>query len=447
MNSPENEEDVQSQLPDDADHPESYLKLVQRFDKVMAISDKYQADTMAMANELRRSKEELERAQVTLRQSEERFRTLIENLPVGVSMIGPDLKILAANPRMKAWFPRIESQPYRPCGSADPLQPGQEKAAPSPLHKTWRDGESYTEEREVETAAGRRYMRITTAAVKGADEEVTAVIEMVEDISARQRMEVDRQEAEALERSLQKSESLHRMAGAVAHHFNNQLQSVLGNLELALRDPSVSESHRGLLNGAFTSAREAVEVSVLMRSYLGQSSLRLEPTDLSEVCRKTLTGLKKALPEKYTLQEKLPGSGPLITGNAAQIDQILTSLFTNAWEAMEKGEAGTVTVSVGSVPASAVPVAHRFPTGWQPDADATYGCLAVSDTGTGLDEKDIDKIFDPFFSEKFAGRGLGLAVLLGLMRRHAGAVTVESTPGQGSIFRCYFPVSAEAADD
>jgi len=84
----------------------------------------------------------------------------------------------------------------------------------------------------------------------------------------------------------------------------------------------------------------------------------------------------------------------------------------------------------------------RFPVDWQP-VDAAYACLEVTDAGCGIAEKDIEKIFDPFFSTKFIGRGLGLSVVLGIVRAHHGAVTVESRPDNGSIFRVFFPVSTE----
>jgi CheY-like chemotaxis protein len=95
------------------------------------------------------------------------------------------------------------------------------------------------------------------------------------------------------------------------------------------------------------------------------------------------------------------------------------------------------TVSPGEIPAS-----HRFPIDWQPQENA-YACLEVADAGCGIQENDIEKLFDPFFSSKFTGRGLGLPVVLGIVKAHGGAVTVESEPGRGSEFRLYFPVSAE----
>jgi two-component system, cell cycle sensor histidine kinase and response regulator CckA len=100
-------------------------------------------------------------------------------------------------------------------------------------------------------------------------------------------------------------------------------------------------------------------------------------------------------------------------------------------------------LGVRTVPVPEIPVANCFPIDWEKE-DGTYACLEVTDPGCGLPEKDIDKIFDPFFTSKFAGRGLGLPVVLGIVRAHRGVVTVESEPGRGSTFRVFFPVAAES---
>jgi two-component system cell cycle sensor histidine kinase/response regulator CckA len=123
------------------------------------------------------------------------------------------------------------------------------------------------------------------------------------------------------------------------------------------------------------------------------------------------------------------------------LQQILTNLITNAWEAVGEGR-GVIRLGIKTVSPADIPAAHRFPLDWQPQ-DNAYACLEVTDAGCGIAAKDIENLFDPFFSSKFTGRGLGLAVILGIVKAHGGAVTVESEPGQGSTFRVFFPVSGE----
>jgi two-component system, cell cycle sensor histidine kinase and response regulator CckA len=137
----------------------------------------------------------------------------------------------------------------------------------------------------------------------------------------------------------------------------------------------------------------------------------------------------------------LPSLGPGISANANEIRQILTNLVTNAWEA--GGDAkGAVHLTVKTVSPAEIPVARRFPLDWRPRDDA-YACLEVVDRGSGIAEKDIERIFDPFFSSKSSGRGLGLPVVLGIVKAHGGAITVESEPGRGSAFRVFLSLSAE----
>ena len=249
-----------------------------------------------------------------------------------------------------------------------------------------------------------------------------------------QRMEWERQG-----QRLQKAESLNRMAGAIAHHFNNHLHVVMMNLEMIRKDLSgvVAGEASELLGGALHAARKAAEVSIVMLTYLGQTHCKFDPLDLSEVCQQHLPVMRAILPPGVILATHLPDPGPAILANSSQVQQVLTNLITNAWEAMKEAR-GTIRLTVTEVVAAKIPAAHRFPTDFTPQ-DRTYACLEVDDTGGGMSEKNIEQIFDPFFSSKFTGRGMGLAVVLGILRAHGGLVTVESEPGRGSIFRVFLP--------
>ncbi len=267
---------------------------------------------------------------------------------------------------------------------------------------------------------------------------------IIHDITERKQGEEQKERLEAQNRQLQKSESLGVMAGAIAHHFNNQLGAVMGNLEMALEDlPRDAAPVKSLLTAAMQSAEKAAEVSGEMLMYLGQTTGIHTPLDLSETCRQSLPMLQTTAPKSITLTADLPSLGPTISANANQILQVLTNLATNAWEAIDENQ-GSIGLTVKMVSPADISAAHRFPIGWQ-QQDLTYACLEVTDTGCGIADEDIDKVFDPFFSSKFAGRGLGLPVVLGIVKAHDGIVTVESEVGQGSSFRVFLPVSAEEA--
>ncbi|MFO7885623.1 MAG: ATP-binding protein [Desulfobacteraceae bacterium] len=134
----------------------------------------------------------------------------------------------------------------------------------------------------------------------------------------------------------------------------------------------------------------------------------------------------------------LPDSGPVIHLDRSHLDEIINAIVTNAWESLDK--AGEVRVSVYTASAFDISGTHRFPLDWEPDSEK-YACLRVADTGCGMDETTICRIFDPFYTDKFTGRGLGLPVILGIIKYTKGCVTVESRPGQGSVFQVFLPIS------
>jgi signal transduction histidine kinase/PAS domain-containing protein/BarA-like signal transduction histidine kinase len=256
-----------------------------------------------------------------------------------------------------------------------------------------------------------------------------------------ERTEVEKTELD-VQNQLRKAKSLGIMAGAIAHHFNNQLQVVMGNLEMVMdmylpRGINPMDS----LISAMQAARMAANISGMMLTYLGQAPGKHVPLDLSDVCRQSLLLLQASAPKSLILKTDFPTAGPVICANAGQIQQILTHLVTNAWEAAGDNQAD-IALTVKTVSRADISAWNRFPIDWHP-LHNIYACLEVSDTGCGITDKDIEKIFDPFFTSKFTGRGLGLPVLLGIVRTHDGAVSVESEQGRGSVFRVFLPVSTE----
>jgi signal transduction histidine kinase len=261
------------------------------------------------------------------------------------------------------------------------------------------------------------------------------------DITERKRVETEKLELETQNWQLQKTESLGRMAGAIAHHFNNLLQVVMGNLEIAIDDLPRGSGRLGSLVEAMSASHKAMEISGLMLTYLGQTHGSHEPLDLSGICRNSLTLLQASAPKDARLKADFPYPGPVILANANQIQQILTNLVSNAWEAFD-GRDGTVNLTIRTVSQADIPAGMKYPIDWQPQ-NIAYACLEVTDKGRGIGKRDIEKIFDPFFTTKFTGRGLGLPVAVGIAKAHGGGITVESDPGGGSIFRVFLPVSDE----
>jgi CheY-like chemotaxis protein len=275
--------------------------------------------------------------------------------------------------------------------------------------------------------------------VKGELRRLNAVL--TREISERKQAEDEKAKLEAQNRQLQKAESLGRMAGAIAHNFNNHLTAVMGNLELAMCKCSADKDLLHNLDQAMQATNRAAEVSGLMLTYLGQTPGILEPLDLAEACHRSLPMLRATMSQNLVKESVLTFPGPVINANANQIQQLLINVVTNAWEACAE-DSSAIHLAVKTVSPIEISAVNRFPIDWQPN-DNYYACLEVVDEGCGITDEDIEKLFDPFFSSKFTGRGMGLSVVLGIMRAHSGAVAVESEPGRGSAFRLFFPLSKE----
>jgi len=286
-----------------------------------------------------------------------------------------------------------------------------------------------------------RWIGHSCTAVQGRDGRPLGRRESNRDITKRKRAEEEKDKLEDSNRRLQKAESLGCMAGAIAHHFNNKLQVVMGYLEIILSTLPQDDKYMNDLTSVMQAADEAAEVSRLMLTYLGQVTGTREPADLSEICSRSLAKIQNTMPTNVVLETDLLSPGPTIIANSKQIQLILTHLICNSWEATGD-ELNTIQLSVKVVSSADIPPLNRFPFNWQPE-DTSYACLEVRDTGSGIADEDIEKMFDPFFSTKFIGRGLGLPVVLGLVQAYNDVITVESAPGEGSVFRVFFQMLIE----
>jgi len=250
----------------------------------------------------------------------------------------------------------------------------------------------------------------------------------------------DRKRSQEQAYRLEKAESLGRMAGAVAHHFNNQLSVVLGNLDLALDDVQEGTETRGFVVEAMQAARRCVDLSATMLTCLGQGGGLPEPLDLGHVCRHCLPALRDSLPVGIVLETDLPAGGPVVRASAELVDQVLGHLITNAVEAIGE-RSGKVSLAIKTVAAADLAALALVPLEWQPRGER-FACLQVDDTGCGMSAEDISNLYDPFFTTKFTGRGLGLPVVLGIVKAWDGAIGVESQKDRGTTFRVVLPLVA-----
>ncbi len=259
---------------------------------------------------------------------------------------------------------------------------------------------------------------------------VVGAVNLLVDITDRRREEDERSRLEAQVLHAQKLESLGVLAGGIAHDFNNLLTAVLGNTSLALMSIPAESPTRPMLRAVEEAARDAAHLARQMLALSGEGHFAFDMLRLDAIVAET-TGLLHALvtdPSKLVLHL----SPATAEGDSRQVRQVLMSLVANAADAVG-GQGGTVEVRTGTLRGSEVPKGVLSLPGDLVPGD--YAFIEVKDSGGGMSEGTLAKIFDPLFTTKPSRRGLGLAAALGIARSHRGAITVTSIPGEGSTFR------------
>ncbi len=244
--------------------------------------------------------------------------------------------------------------------------------------------------------------------------------------------------------SAQRLESLGVLAGGIAHDFNNLLVSILGFTEMAIEDLPSDHSARASIEQVEVAARRAAELTQQILTFSGRARPRTRAVNLGSILVEMVQLLERSFTGRARLEADFTTPTPDIDGDPSQIRQVAMNLLLNAADAAD-GPTGEVHVRLVPVQVEQAPAqAAVTPV---PPRPGSYVCLEVSDNGRGMSEETQRKIFDPFFTTKPAGRGLGLASTLGIVRSHRGGIEVESAPGRGARFRVYFPVAAAVSQD
>lgn len=249
------------------------------------------------------------------------------------------------------------------------------------------------------------------------------------------------EEKSSLEKQIvhaQKSEAIGTLAGGIAHDFNNILGGMVGYVELALnREPFVlDDKMRQYLNNVLLGGKRAKSLVQQILRFSRNSSMTMEPVHLTPVIKESLNLLRSTLPTTIEIQHHINLESDTILGDQTQIHQIIMNLATNAYHAMREN-GGILTVEMQNVVLKGV---RRFQSVAIPAGE--YLCLSVKDTGTGMSSDMISRIFEPYFTTKSVdeGSGLGLAVVLGIVKSHKGLIEVESKPGEGCRFIVHLPL-------
>ena len=289
----------------------------------------------------------------------------------------------------------------------------------------------------VRVEPGPRYFEIKVSAVRDAQRRFVGWLVTIHDISHRRRNEAERYAFERRVQEQQRSESLMVLAGGVAHDFNNLLTGILGNADLiAITSPPDSHQRRAA-ETIVIGAQRAADLVSKMLAYSGGGRVVAERVDLDMLVREMVDLLSASVARHCTLTYQSPGPLPLVETDPTHIRQVVLNLIINAAEAVDDHH-GVITVATGRETLDKSALKQMTFGNDLPPGD--YVFIDVVDNGHGMSEHTLARMFDPFFSTKDHGRGLGMAAVRGIVRSHRAALRVTSKEGQGTRFRVWFPL-------
>ena len=284
---------------------------------------------------------------------------------------------------------------------------------------------------------------MTTSPIEDDDGRYQGALAMVTDATQKRNAERERAELSARMVESQKLESLGVLAGGIAHDFNNLLAAIMGHVEIASQDLTLSTRSQSALSNALSAAQRAAGLTRQLLDYSGRGEVALRPLRLARQSAELVELLRASIPKRVDIQLTIDEPALTIMADPDRLQQAIMNLVINAAEAYG-ARPGTVRVQVGreDVGSAGLP--------WLRSPDSVtpgeYVFLQVEDDGDGMDEATLKRVFEPFFTTKTSGRGLGLAATLGIVRSHGGHLTVHSKQGAGTRFRAYFPISREAEE-
>ena len=351
---------------------------------------------------------ELERAIAATRESERRFRMIFERAPIGIS-VGRDGMMTETNPTFQRMLGYTGAELAR-MHYTDVTDPDAKWAA---VQKELDDGE------RDRFAVDKRYVRsdgevVETHVHVALDLEDGLGISLVEDVT-------ERHELEEQLRQAQKMEAIGKLAGGVAHDFNNLMTAVIGYSDLLLMEFGPDDGRRTRVDAIRDAAVRAGELTHQLLAFGRRQVLRVDEVDVRGVVERMDMLLRRVIGEDITLETIFGSDEIVVRADKTQLEQVVLNLAVNARDAMPDG--GTLTIAALD--------------------DGECAVLSVMDDGCGMDEETVARIFEPFFTTKpfVEGSGLGLSTVHGIVGQTGGTIEVESSPREGTMFTIRFPLA------
>lgn len=370
------------------------------------------------------------RAEKKLAESEAAYRGLFETSQDGIFRIGMDGRVERANAAFAGIFGYASPDELVGRSISD--------FTDSPLD--WQVYQAVMQQKgqiqrypfQMRSATGaHRDVEVTANMIRNSSGDFVALEGIVRDVTE------SRQLAEQL-RHAQKMEAIGRLAGGIAHDFNNILSAIIGFASLPLMSGTIGELERTTLQQIIELTERASSLTRGLMAFSRRQVMTMKAIDMNQVVRVSTKLLHRLIGEDIILKVHETSEPLPVMADVGQLEQVLMNLATNARDAMPGG--GNLTIETRRVSVSNLEHEGILP--------GFYALTTVTDTGTGIPAEHLDKIFEPFFTTKESGKGtgLGLSSVYGIMQQHAGSVRVVSTPGSGTSFLLYLPLSERAGE-
>jgi two-component system cell cycle sensor histidine kinase/response regulator CckA len=372
---------------------------------------------------------ELEAIRAELFDEKERYRILAETIPQLVWTADSNGCIHYANRRLREFNDSVNAKLW-------PLEGLVHTDDRIGLRNKWseavRSGRAFESELRLRRSQDQtwRWHLIRTAPIRSADGGPVRWFGTFTDIE-------DQKRAEDALRQREKLAGIGLLAGGIAHDFNNLLAGIMGGASFARDSLEQGHSAYPMLEMVLRSSERAASLTQQLLAYAGKVEIQLESADISRIARDACESVRISIPKNIRLAIETADDVPLIRTNEGHLKQVIVNLVMNAVEAIGEKD-GVVSVRTAIVPvvegeSQSNLLGYELPSG-------TYVLVGVSDSGPGMDDRMQAQIFDPFFTTKFMGRGLGLAVVQGIVRTLGGGIRVSSAAGSGSTFQVLLPL-------
>jgi PAS domain S-box-containing protein len=377
------------------------------------------------------------RSEIALRESEAKYRQLLNHAPSGIYEI--DLasgKFISVNDVMSE-YTGYTRQELMSMNALDILSEDSRKKTMERFSRVLKGQDvPASVEYKIRTKNGYEiWALLNTKIIHDSEGRSTGVLVVAHDISEQKKAEEEKKNLEYQLQQAQKMEAIGTLAGGIAHDFNNILSVIIGYTELILMNARVDSEVRQNLKEIFNASKHARDMVKQILAFSRQNKQERKPIQVAHIVKEALKMLKASLPATISIQQKIEKNTGIIEADPSQIHQVLMNLCTNAAHAIDEKD-GVLEIGLANVELDqqgALKIQDLQP--------GSYLKLSVKDSGDGIAPEVLEQIFNPYFTtkEKGEGTGLGLAVVQGIVKSLNGSITVDSEVGKGSNFQVYLP--------